>query len=507
MDSQVRKHSGIKRAICLLAALLAGALVVLAPGDPAAQVAGTKIAQPEQASPPEEPKGPQPIPASQISIKSEETAEVLRSMRERPDPDPEIAAIREALPKSLGELQDLLGETENRLKGTVSSRTLEDLERRWRRHRQRVEGWQSTVNGRAQALDRDLETLLKLSASWEITKGGASDAGLQEALLEVVDMSLASIRELEQKFSARRSEILSVQGQVEEAAEVIRNASDQIDSARDKTRLKLAHLDSRPLWEVIADPPPRVQHWKHVVLAWDESRRDFDDFIGSYRNPLVVHLLALFGLIVALVLLKRRVNKDDLEGPELAASARVISRPLSAALSLWLLWTLAVFPEAPQIVDEIATIVLFLPLFRILPARVTSGIPGLLAALVVVNILGRFVDLLTYMSPLHRLALLIETVVVLITVAISLRKTRGAPGERRAPLLRLIRVVQWIGLIYLSAATVSNVVGNVSFASTVARAVYLSAYSIWCAATISWSRKGSSHCFGSVWSFGGASRR
>lgn len=74
-------------------------------------------------------------------------------MRERPKPDPEIEAIRQAVPTALGELQDLLGETENRLKGTMSVRTLEDLERRWSRHSQRIDDWQSRLNRRAQALD------------------------------------------------------------------------------------------------------------------------------------------------------------------------------------------------------------------------------------------------------------------------------------------------------------------------------------------------------------------
>ena len=137
----------------MLVALLVGGLVAFAPGNPAAQLTGAKTAQTETPPAPEQPTGPQPIPAWQISINSEETAEVLRSMRERPNPDPEIEAIRQAVPTALGELQDLLGETENRLKGTMSVRTLEDLERRWSRHSQRIDDWQSRLNRRAQALD------------------------------------------------------------------------------------------------------------------------------------------------------------------------------------------------------------------------------------------------------------------------------------------------------------------------------------------------------------------
>jgi len=424
----------------------------------------------------EEPKGPQPIPASQISVKSEETSEVLRSLRDRPEPDPDIQQILEAIPAAMGELQDLLGETELRLKGTVSARALEDLDRRWSRHKQRILGWLSTVNKRAQALDRDLETLQQLRATWEVTEQSAGEAGLQDAQVEVVRGAVSSVVEMENLFGDRRSEILTVQEQVDKAAEVVRNALDGIDAARDRTRLQLFHLDSRPLWEVIADPPPRVEHWEHIVAAWNDSKRDLRDFVDAYRDELIVHGIGLLLLVLILFLIKRRARAIDLEGPDLTASARVISRPVSTGITLWLLATLLLFDDAPRLIDELASLVLFVPLFRILPARVVKRIPGLLAVLVALNLFGRFVDILAYMSPLYRLALLLESILCLTAVSVSLRQTRPAPGEPPSNWRALIRFVQWTAILLLIVAIITNVVGNVSYAGTVTRATYLSAY-------------------------------
>jgi potassium efflux system protein len=460
----------------LIVVLIVGGAVVLARGDAHAQRTTTATAQTESKPAAVKPRGPEPIPPSQISIKSEETAEVLRSLRERPEPDPAIDEIRKLLPAAMGELQDLLSETENRLKGTVSTRTLEDLERRWSRQYNRIEGWQSTVNRRAHALDRDLETLQKLRASWYVTRENAREAGLQEALLDVVNESLRSIGEVEDRFGSRRSEVLTVQGQVDEAVEIVHDARDQIEKARNKTQLKLLNLDAPPLWELIIHPPPRAQHWRNIVAAREQTWRDLREFLVEYRNSLIAHAVLFLVLTVVLLLIKRRARAVELEGPELAASARVVSRPVSTAATLWLLLTLILFPQAPRLIDELVTLVLFIPLFRILPARVTARMPGLLAALVVANVFGRFVEMLSYMSPLYRLALLLETLLCLTFVVASLRRTRAAPGERPSAALRLIRIIQWIAILYLSAAAVSNVVGNVSFAGTVTRAVYLSAY-------------------------------
>jgi small-conductance mechanosensitive channel len=459
----------------LIAAFVASAIVLLFPVTADSQIPGTTQKPPETPAV-EEPKGPQPIPASQISIKSQETAEVLRRLRERPDPDPDIQKINEAVPATLGELQELLTETRNRLKGTVSARDLEDLERRWSRHRDRVESWQSTVNRRAQNLDGDLQTLQELRASWETTQESAGETGLQDALLEVVTNSLASIEEADKRFNTRRSVILVVQEQVVKAAEIVRDALDQIESARTRTQLKLIQADSPPFWEIVADPPPRVEHWSNIVTAWDESKRDFHDFIGAYKNSLIIHGLSFLFLLAILFFLGRRARAADLEGPDLIASKRVLSRPFSTATTLWILAMLLAYKEAPQLVDEVATIILFVPLYRILPTDAYKKAGGLLAALVVVNIFGRFVDLLTYLSPAYRLALLVESTMCLVFVTLSLRKTAAVPGEPPSTWRRMIRIIQWIAIVYLSAAIVANIVGNVSFAATVTRAVYLSAY-------------------------------
>jgi len=459
----------------VLAALIAG-LSALVPGDSRAQLKGVTTTQSEAPPPKDEPTGPQPIPASKISIKAEETTEVLRSLRDRPDPDPGILPISEALPALMGQLQDLLEETEARLKGTVSSRGLENLQHRWNRHEQKISGWLSTVNARAQSLDRDLETLQELRLTWEITRDGGAEAGLQEALLEIVNASIESIQELEDKFGERRSELTTVKGQVDKAANIVLDALDEIDKARDRTRLKLFALDSRPLWEVLANPPPRVQHRDHIVAAWEESKRDLGEFSQAYRDEMIVHAIAIVLLAIILLIIKRRSRSIDLEGPELTASARVISRPLSTTVTLWLLGTLVMFPDAPRIVDELATLVLFVPLFRILPARAVKKIPGLLAALVFVNIFGRCVDLISYLSPLYRLALLLETIICLALILFSMRRTRTVPGARASAWQRLIRFVQGVSVFYLVTAVITNVVGNVSFAGTVTRTVYLSAY-------------------------------
>jgi small-conductance mechanosensitive channel len=49
-------------------------------------------------------------------------------------------------------------------------------------------------------------------------------------------------------------------------------------------------------------------------------------------------------------------------------------------------------------------------------------------------------------------------------------------GEKQTTWRKLIRIFQWIAILYLAAAIVANIFGNVSFAGTVTRAIYLSAY-------------------------------
>ena len=75
--------------------------VALVPARVQAQASGQTTPPPAEAE-----TAPKALPTSQITLKAEETAAVLRSMRDRPIVDKPIEEIRDKLPAELGSEQE-----------------------------------------------------------------------------------------------------------------------------------------------------------------------------------------------------------------------------------------------------------------------------------------------------------------------------------------------------------------------------------------------------------------
>jgi len=419
------------------------------------------------------PSTPAPIPASQLSTRSEEAAAQLRQMRDRPVHDEQIDKIEEELPAVLAKLQKLMELTDASLVKSVSSRSLEDLDRRWQRSSHLIGGWRSRIARRAQSVDRDMESLQDLRELWEVTREYAVAAETQNAVLTAINSTLDQVRREETRFGEHRARLLNIGLQIAQAEDLIANAFDQLEAAKKELRVRLYAFDTPPLWVSLANPPPRADHVAQIRSVSSDTKSALKSFFVDYRNWLIVHALAFILLYVLMRSLNKRVKHLNLDHPDLEDSTNIVSRPFSSALLLALAGVLFFYQNPPRIVDELTTILCFIPLYRILPRKVFARLGRLLIWLVCLHIFDRFTDLLPYLSLLKRLMLLLLNVV---TFAVVIRAIRDdATGHIGGT--RHLRAIERVAASLLVVAFVSNVLGDLSLADMIVSAVISSAYS------------------------------
>jgi small-conductance mechanosensitive channel len=414
-----------------------------------------------------------PIPASKLSTRAEEAADQLRHMRDRPIHDEHIAVIEQELPGFLVTLNQLTELTDASLVKSVSSRTLDDLERRWERSRHRIEGWRLRVARRSQSVDRDLGSLQELRQLWEVTLEDAVDSGAQGAVITVINTTIDRVRREQERFGEHRAQMLSIGLKIAKAEDMIATAFDQLETAKKELRVRLYVFDTRPLWEVLANPPPRADLVAQIRSVSSDASVALRGFLADYRNWLIVHALVLILLYVLMRSLNKRVKHLKLEDPDLEDSINIVSRPFSSALLLALAGVLFFYPNPPRIVDETTTVLCFIPLYRILPRKVFSQLGRLLVWLVCLHVFDRLTDILPYLSLLKRLSLLLLNLVTFVVVFRAIRDDAtghigGTPH---------LRAIERVAAILLAVAFVSNVLGNLSLGDVIVSAVITSAYS------------------------------
>ncbi|HZM15967.1 MAG TPA: mechanosensitive ion channel domain-containing protein [Candidatus Krumholzibacteria bacterium] len=413
---------------------------------------------------------PRPIPPGLISAKSDETAAVLRSMAERHGPDPALEQIRSALPGILGRAEKLLGDTENRLGQQAPPRAMEELERRLLDLRAPLFLWRAKLQRQAHGLDRDLQTLTDLRGPWEATLQLA-DSTL--AATTVAQEAVTSIRAMETQFDERRAELFTVEEQVRHALGIIQEGLEQIETARERARMQITALDVPPLWSALLHPLGSERQVAQLRAAWQDGKGQAREFVRASRNALVASGVFFLVALVGSVRLGRGLRRRTTPEPELEAAARILTRPVSAAVIASVLLVTIMIPRVPAIVSDFASILLFVPLFRVLPHNLTQR-RRLLAALVAAHVLGVASENVVYLSPLQQLMLLVQGLVAFWAFLFLVRQR---PATRpTATFARLQRGLQWLALILAGGAAVADIVGNVSLAAVVLRAVTLSAY-------------------------------
>ncbi len=413
-----------------------------------------------------------PIPASQMTTKAEEVSSLLRGLRDRPVHDEQIDKIEKDLPGAFELLYKLTDLTDAALSRTMSSRTLDDLGRRWNRTRGAIEGWRSRVARSGQAIDRDIQSLQELRELWEVTLEHTQESGTQDAIADAIRTAIAKLRSEEERFGEHRAHLLNLGIQIDQAENLIADAFDRLEEAKRDLRVRLFALDTPPLWSVLIDPPPRANHIAGIRQAARDSREALVQFAGDYRDQLIVHFIALLVMFFIIRSLKKRVEQLQLNDPTLEDSIRVVSKPFSSALLLVLVGLLVFYTNPPRVVDEITTILCFIPLYRILPRKVFQHVGKLIVWLISLHVFDRLTDILPYLSLLKRLLLLILTTVAFAVVVRAIRNetTRKIPG---APNLRSIEKIAAVLLVVSFGA---NILGDLSLADVIVSAVISAAY-------------------------------
>ncbi|UCH85270.1 MAG: mechanosensitive ion channel [Candidatus Latescibacterota bacterium] len=430
----------------------------------------------EKPAAPEKLTGPQPIPPSQISVKSEETNSAIRTLKDRPSPQPTIEDIAKETNDALKLYEEMLERTEESLGGNMSFREFEDLERRWRRAEVLVREWSSQIVRRARSIDRDLETLQNLRRSWQLTLDTADELGLQEAHIEVAKNAVASLGELENQFGERRAELSTLQGQITRATEMITEAVRQIDGARTDFQREISRFEAPPIWQLIIDPPPPTQHLEALRQMWVKSRADFEEFIQLYEKDLIVFGFFYVGLLLFFIYLRRRTGQLDDYRLKFEASLQALERPISSSLVVGLTFILVFFSKAPRIVDDIVVLIIFLPLFPILPTALLQRRKNAFVTLVVITILGRIADVLPFLTPLQRLVLLVMCVTALVTIARLSPETGIARFDSAAHWQRRAAATRSVAMIVLVIAIIANLIGDVTLAALLIGVFIMSIY-------------------------------
>ncbi|MDM0014989.1 mechanosensitive ion channel [Variovorax sp. J22P168] len=453
---------------CLLILLATPALAQSSTGDAPAAAARPVVA---------------PIVAADITTRADSDQQFVQAVVRRTATADDIAAFEKVLERqetAVAQLTALTADSDLKL---LPVRRLESLQRHWVLYERQVADLRARLARATHAHSEDAASLAERRAAWQAVRAATPE--LAPALVQRIDELIALIDEAEARITeplswtlelGRRATALEREAEAGEA--IVRTQVEEQDR-------RLLSMDAPPLWQGssagAAAQAANVSVRKSLAIE-TAFARDHDA-----ANAPVLRVMAAVGLLLLpfLFWLKYRAGKLIAQGQATAESVRALTRPWAAWLVLLALGAVVFDFQGPAIRQQAVMLLAWLPVLRLLPVRLLNAVGPWAYLSAVFYFLNVLASLLVGNELVYRSMLLVMDLSMAGTLLWLIARSRrlsvpvaGAAPSTAAEVPRSSAMNFLLGTAaaVLGAAAVSNVLGNVSLATTLTGGVLDSSY-------------------------------
>jgi small-conductance mechanosensitive channel len=278
----------------------------------------------------------------------------------------------------------------------------------------------------------------------------------------------------------RRGRVLALHSQSAEVGARAAQATQALTEASDRAAARLFYADSPPLWQT----NPFAGSARELPDAdADEAVSETTALINYarvYHRNFLVHAAVFILLSGLLYLIRGKVRALSQFDSNLKRTGKIFEMPVVSALLISLLLAPWFYPRAPRMFWIIGGIFSAIPTLAFSWRVIDRHLYPVLYAVIGFYVVNRLRAVLTPLPILWRWALVAETVVFLIAVALTLRQSRrreNAPEWATTRVWRAVRYGAWPGLVVFAVVLVANLIGYVRLADLLAATAFFSAFS------------------------------
>ena len=470
---QTRVFLTKSRIPCRTVASLVGIIFLFAISWAAAE------SSPEQ-SPAATPKAspePTPIPLANGLSEMQATMTTLEEI------DASVTRVRSSTDGIVTRLSELNGEINPRLaedtKLLTTSPSLDILYRiklSWQDFGRNLSVLARELTQQAMSLEQELVDLGRLAKIWQSTLDAAKQTNAPaESLQNTVD----SIEQRRQAVEASRARVLTLLSQISDEETRIRRTLSSIEQSQVQALRDLLVRDSPPIWRLKA---VFGQEWQNRSTQSFASQVKAATAFGK-RLPFsfVIHAALLVVIALLLQRTRRGVRKLAKEKPELKRALPVLDLPISTAFVLTVMCSPLIYPQAPRLIQAVLGSLSLIPTIAILRRLLDRSLSAVLYWIVIMYFVDQLRVLVVSLPELARFLFLAQMLGGTLFLFWLLRrphlKTTVAGTSIR--FTKAVRAIATIGLVFLPAAALANILGYVDLGYLIGmiflRSVYVAA--------------------------------
>jgi small-conductance mechanosensitive channel len=435
-----------------------------------------------QEAPPAQPAQPavqqkkQIITTAEIPARADADEQFAREITARTQKAPPTAQLEEQLRTIEAGITRLSGRLKELDLSNLPPLRLDSLERHWKFYDRQLSEWRRELQRVTVPYTDADEQISTRRSAWDDTRAAGVLDAATPALAQRVDQVTAKLERAEQALSQPLDTVIRLGSRASRLQGATQAGMKAVTAAIQYQDSRLLIRDAAPLWEAAHEP--RSSDALQSALAGLRIESEFmQEYDAANAHRQAVYRIGAILLLPLMLWLSRRSRKMVSDDPELAGSANVLLRPISAWLVLVLVGVVVTDPDGPLLPQQVALFVALIPVLRLLPQEVFNTLgpwPYIGTALYLLDRMG---FLLIGHPFWHRVHLLVVTVLALGALVLLLRRSARRPAEQALSRIAVaVRVVGWLASLALLVSLVANLIGNVSLAIMLTNATLDSGY-------------------------------
>ena len=410
---------------------------------------------------------PTPIPAAEIPLRAEQTAVELRKLVLAAAPRDSVSKIESAAAEQKAKVKALAANTSQQVAHGASRSQLDDLSRRWLREEATLDGWLNTLQARSTALESDLARIRQITELWALTRDSAGEQDLPPALRSAVNAALATAADAKAVVSRRRDAVLTLQTEITGLKLDVSDAQMPLRDAIKEQRRTALLPEQAPIWTLAIQPERgAAKLTERVRDRWADVFASIQSYVDEEPARVALHVVLFLAGIGILAALSRWAARRSVDDDSLQAAARLLSRPLAAAVLLAALVDGWVHPTAPEAWRKALEVLSLLALLRLLPRMLSRRLGPAVYLIIVLFILQHTLALVPENLPLFRVVLLGLSAFTMGTLLWLARRLGEVSDPQHPQWFRSIILACNVGAGLMVVAVVGNALGTVYLADT-----------------------------------------
>ena len=358
------------------------------------------------------------------------------------------------------------------------STTLKEFQQKWLIQKNKVSDWSSIVTGRTEELGEVKKELLDTKEIWERTYKLAREEKAPKELINSIRDLTSAINNTEKELAKQTNASLSLQTKLSEQNIDIGLTLGEIENLLKEKEREVFAQNAPRIWESFSSVEDSTGLTVQFSKIWESYLRTADEFLENNKDRIFQDfILLLFFLIIIYTLRffsKKIKEKDD----KILLALKLLERPISTAILVFLLFTVMLYKDAPEIFGSILRILVVLPLLRVLIHILRPVLRLPLIYFCGLIILQQFMSSSGSGTPIERALLFTVTILTLLGLLWFLMKKVPAKAfEQIANQLKAFFISK-LSVVMITLALIANIFGFVMLGVVIVHGILNSAYGI-----------------------------